>query len=609
MYENEKEKEISVSKVFPNFSNDDVDDFIVESNSPIEESDYNILSSNDGDFKDIDILKDDDTDVIKIETLEQAEDNSISPVDKKEITSTFKSLKTNETVQSLMIKIRELLGDIEINEDEYKNIDYFLKEEEFTVNEKKNIDDVGYVIHKEILYNFYNDLMEIKNAIANNEDKQAVTYRLFGDSLNNINFLDVFKSKLITSLYNSETISNLEYSYIEYLTKEKNKNKEYQTSRSTILDLFEEDSDIDDDIFNKCITALKYQAMKANNNNKNESVDKNKKKKEQLKFFKKKTTEKKIKSRKKREKRIYNEYQKDLSKRHPLKGKIKENDKFMEKNFSEINLEKDIKPIEEMSDDFLYEKVKEYGSSLFKSKSSISSKEMTPKESNIDLDIAVHSNQVNDDVDKDIISAINKYNSYNDNSNNINFIMISVLNELKNSKHFHEKISTLYKLQELSLFKKNIDEYYLLKLIEEIINYIKDNDNKVILRLVYNIILNLIKNDKYRTIIGTNVNLFKYINYGLQTYDIKIIEIAVEIIYIFSKEDIYTERLINTGVLESLVILRHHISNGTILKLSQDAFKLLINRGGERTKKLAKYLLCNPWENVYQNWLLSEVDT
>jgi len=31
--------------------------------------------------------------------------------------------------------------------------------------------------------------------------------------------------------------------------------------------------------------------------------------------------------------------------------------------------------------------------------------------------------------------------------------MNSVLNELKNSKHFHEKISILYRLQELSLFK------------------------------------------------------------------------------------------------------------------------------------------------------------
>jgi len=184
--------------------------------------------------------------------------------------------------------------------------------------------------------------------------------------------------------------------------------------------------------------------------------------------------------------------------------------------------------------------------------------------------------------------------------------MLSILNELKMAKLFHEKINILYKLQELSSFKKNIDDNYLLKIIEEILNYLNYNDNKIILKFCYNIILNFVKNEHYREIIGTNIDLLKYVNQGLQSYDIKIIEISVEITYIFSKEDIFTEKLINIGVLQSLVILRHHISNGIILKLSQDSFKLLVNRGGEKARKLAKYLLSNPWEKVYQDWLLSD---
>jgi len=31
--------------------------------------------------------------------------------------------------------------------------------------------------------------------------------------------------------------------------------------------------------------------------------------------------------------------------------------------------------------------------------------------------------------------------------------------------------------------------------------------------------------DNYKVIIGTNSSLFKYINHGLQTYDIKILEV------------------------------------------------------------------------------------
>jgi len=41
---------------------------------------------------------------------------------------------------------------------------------------------------------------------------------------------------------------------------------------------------------------------------------------------------------------------------------------------------------------------------------------------------------------------------------------------------------------------ENIADAYLFKLIDEILNYIDNNDNKVILRLCYNIILNFIRN-------------------------------------------------------------------------------------------------------------------
>jgi len=60
---------------------------------------------------------------------------------------------------------------------------------------------------------------------------------------------------------------------------------------------------------------------------------------------------------------------------------------------------------------------------------------------------------MDDNVDNNILKALEKFNSYNEKLNNIDFITLSILNELKNAKLFHEKISILCKLQELSLFK------------------------------------------------------------------------------------------------------------------------------------------------------------
>jgi len=353
MYEKEEDKICSKSEIFPNFSNDDVDDFIVDSDS-------SILSSNESAIIDIDTSNNDDD--ISIEIINQSDKdtkntekikNTNEKIQKKK-TNAFKSLKINETIPRIVEKIRGIVDKIEIREDEYQNIDKFLKEEEFTTKEIEEDDDVGRVIHKEILYDFYNDMKQIKEAFTNNEDIQKTIDGLFGDNLNNVDFLEVYKSRLINLLCHSDFITNIEYAYLEYLVNEKNKNKKYQTNRSTILDLFEDDSDIDDDLFNKCINTLKCQSL----NDDKKKLKENEKKKERLKLLRKKATERKIKSIKNKKKRIYNEYQKGITKRHPQKGKNKKTEEFMEKFFSDISLNKDIQPIEEMTDEFLYQKVK-----------------------------------------------------------------------------------------------------------------------------------------------------------------------------------------------------------------------------------------------------------
>jgi len=353
MYEKEEDKICSKSEIFPNFSNDDVDDFIVDSDS-------SILSSNESAIIDIDTSNNDDD--ISIEIINQSDKdtkntekikNTNEKIQKKK-TNAFKSLKINETIPRIVEKIRGIVDKIEIREDEYQNIDKFLKEEEFTTKEIEEDDDVGRVIHKEILYDFYNDMKQIKEAFTNNEDIQKTIDGLFGDNLNNVDFLEVYKSRLINLLCHSDFITNIEYAYLEYLVNEENKNKKYQTNRSTILDLFEDDSDIDDDLFNKCINTLKCQSL----NDDKKKLKENEKKKERLKLLRKKATERKIKSIKNKKKRIYNEYQKGITKRHPQKGKNKKTEEFMEKFFSDISLNKDIQPIEEMTDEFLYQKVK-----------------------------------------------------------------------------------------------------------------------------------------------------------------------------------------------------------------------------------------------------------
>ncbi|OUM68585.1 hypothetical protein PIROE2DRAFT_3732 [Piromyces sp. E2] len=449
MYEKEKKKLCSKSEMFPNFSNDHVDDFIVDSDSCI-------FTPNESGLIDVDVdyLNDD---AINIDVINQSDKNLNQKIQKDE-TYVFKSLKTNETVENLVNKIQKVLKKIKMNKEDYQNIEKFLKEEEFITNEMKEDDDVGYVIHKEILYDLYNDLKTVKTAYVKDEDIKKIINDIFGDTLNNVDFLEVYKSKLINSLYNSDFTTNLEYIYLEYLIKEKNKNKEYQANRSTILDLFEDDNDIDDDLFNKCISTLKYQALKSAN------VDNNKhkieKKKEQLRFLRKNATERKIKNIKNKRKKIYEEYQKGISKRHPQKGKNKKSEQFMDKFFSDISLNKDIRPIEDMTEDFLYQKVKEYGSNIFKSQSLTSSRELSTHESNVEIistpNKSIQSFQDNK-IDNDIISALEKFSSYNDKIDNIDFIMISILNELKNSKYFHEKIN-------------------------ELINFINNNDNKSVIR-------------------------------------------------------------------------------------------------------------------------------
>jgi len=273
------------------------------------------------------------------------------------LNSYTKSLRSNETVESLLSKIYNLLPNIDLKDDELLNIEEFLKNEEFLTKKIKEKDDVGYVVHKEILYKLYNDLKEIQNARSNHKDVQKLSESMFGADLSKTDFLKVYKSKLIYDLYNSENMSELEFSYYDYLTKEKGNNTEYTANRSSILDLFEEDSDMDDDLFNKCISALKYKTYENKIKKKDQTNDKKNKKKEQLKLYRKKNN-KKIKNIKKKEKRIYEEYEVSLQKRKLHKDAEKRNKEFMDKNFSDINLNEDIVQIEEMTNDYLYQKVK-----------------------------------------------------------------------------------------------------------------------------------------------------------------------------------------------------------------------------------------------------------
>ncbi|KAG4099808.1 hypothetical protein H8356DRAFT_1664806 [Neocallimastix lanati (nom. inval.)] len=472
----------------------------------------------------------DEKDYISVNKIENGIDSDSEKNKIRKPITIFNSRKSDETIVSIIDKIQNLLTTINLKEEDIININNFLNEIEFKTNKIDDNDDIGYIVNKEILYNFYNNLKELKAAYDNNEDIEKYSLKKFGGNLSRVNFLDIYKNKLTNELYNSDSMTNIELSLLGYLTNQKDKNKEYKTKRSMILDLFEVDSDnISDDLYNDCISTLKYNINKNKKKySKNIQLTKNGKKSKN-KLLKMKATEKKINSIKNKQKRIYEEYQNGLQKRKPQKESIKKKNSDLEKIFSDINLEKDLKPIDNMSDNYLREKLEEYGSDIFKSQTikSKSLQEISRNESNIEI-ISINNEQesMDDNVDNNILKALEKFNSYNEKLNNIDFITLSILNELKNAKLFHEKISILCKLQELSLFKKNIADAYLFKLIDEILNYIDNNDNKVILRLCYNIILNFIRNEKYRIIIGTKNNLFKYLNHGLQSYNTKIIEVC-----------------------------------------------------------------------------------
>ena len=337
--------------LFKNLSDGNINDYF------LNDSICDLRTLTEGNENDNNISTDNKS-IVDIKTTNNKSSNNERHKLKPKPIFTLKSLKSHETIQTLLSKIRSLISNTDLNNNELVNINKFLKDEEFKTNKIEKKDEVGYVIHKEILYEFNTDMKIIQEAIINDENKEKLTESMFGADLDKANFLEVYKSKLINDLYNLEVMSNLEYSYLEYLTKETKNNSEYTANRSSILDLFEEDSDVDDDLFNKCISALKYITSENKANNKKQKSNNIDKKREQFKLFRKRNKEKKIKKIKNKKKRIYGEYEKGIQKRNPHKEIEEKNKEFLDKNFSDISLDKDIKPIEEMTDEFLYQKVK-----------------------------------------------------------------------------------------------------------------------------------------------------------------------------------------------------------------------------------------------------------